>query len=350
MTEGKKHKATPTAARPENTSVGEMLRVARTAKGLEIEEVSSSIHIRPAQLRAIEDNNIEALPGMTYALGFVRSYANFLGLPGAEIIHKFKAEHGHTPSPAKLTFPEPIAESRMPDPIMVGAGAFLAVVVLVLWTVYSNIYGGGVKSAEQIPPAPEVTTTADVPAETAPLPAEVAPVVAATPTPALLPASKDLTAKTDRLPPVKTAVIKPPEEQTAVSDAAPTDEEDATSAEEAPLKSAAPVAASDDAVSQSPVINVKRGKSRIVLTANQASWVQITDANQDVVYRKVLRSGEQYYVQDQPGLSLVTANAGGLDISVDGQSVQSIGKPGEIVRGIILDPKELKVHKIRVRD
>jgi len=178
MAEGKKTRSNHEAARPPNLSVGEMLHAARVAKNLSIEEVSASIHVRSVQLRAIEENNIEALPGMTYAVGFVRSYANFLGMNGVEIIHKFKAEHGHAPAPAQLSFPEPIAESRMPDPIMVGVGAFLAILVLVLWTIYSNMHNGSGTVAEQIPAAPVVTTMA----ESLPVQPDV-PVIAATAAP-----------------------------------------------------------------------------------------------------------------------------------------------------------------------
>jgi cytoskeleton protein RodZ len=340
MSESKKLKEN-SATRPANASVGDVLRSTRLAKGLEIEEVSSSIHIRPAQLRAIEESNIEALPGMTYAVGFVRSYANYLGLNGAEMIHKFKAEHGHSATPSKLTFPEPIAESRMPDPIMIGAGAFFAVVVLVIWTIYSNMHGAS-KVVEEIPPAPAVSTTADVPVEDAlPVPAETSSdaATAAAPLPSVLPPVAVTTGKMVPEQPVKTEVV-------------PAEDEDSVAPEDVVPKKPSPVAAvAENAVEETPaVINIKRGKGRIVLTANQASWVQITDVHQNVIYKKVLRSGEQYYVPDQPGLSLVTTNAGGLDVSVDGQPVQSLGKPGDIVRGVILDPRELKIRKTRTRD
>jgi len=347
MAEGKKSKvkAHAEAARLENISVGDMLRTARTAKGLELEEVSASIHIRATQLRAIEENNIDALPGMTYAVGFVRSYANFLGLNGTEVVHKFKSEHGHTPAPSKLVFPEPIVESRMPDPIMVGIGAFLAILVLVIWAIYSNMHGSS-KVVEQIPPAPAVTTTADIPA-----PAE-------TPAPAASPAAPATTAAPATpvvsAPAAKTAapVAAAAPAQTETDNASPEEDSDAPPAIEGPMdKSLMPdAAAGENKTDQEPVINIKHGKSRITLKALQSSWIQIMNAQQDVIYRKVLRPGEQYYVPDQAGLSLVTANAGGLQVLVDGQPVQDLGKPGEIVRGVILDPATLKVHRTRVRN
>jgi hypothetical protein len=50
-------------------------------------------------------------------------------------------------------------------------------------------------------------------------------------------------------------------------------------------------------------------------------------------------------VPDQTGLSMVTANAGGIDIFVDGKKMLPVGKPGEIVRGIVLDANTLKKQK-----
>ncbi len=89
------------------------------------------------------------------------------------------------------------------------------------------------------------------------------------------------------------------------------------------------------------ITNITKGKSRITLKATQASWIQVMDTQLNVLYRKVLRPGEQYPVPDQPGLTLDTANAGGLDIIVDGKQVQPIGKAGQIVRGVALDPQKM---------
>ncbi len=373
MAERKKPKTAPEAVRPETTSVGQTLRAARLARGIEVEDVSRSIHIRPTQLRAIEDNDIESLPGMTYAVGFVRSYANFLGLNGAEIVHRFKAEQGHGPAQAKLSFPEPIVESRVPDPMMVGVGAFLAVVILVIWTIYSNVHSGS-KVADKVPPAPAVTSVTEA------LPPVAAPSATTTPTdtsstattPAVAPAPETVSGSTDQPAPAPVvAASAPPVKQAAtdkkVSDKtvpAPATTDKTTTA---PVKETAASSdgeeedsapAEDDTTTAKPavkttddnVINIKKGKSRITLKATQASWIQVTDPQQNVLYRKVLRPGEQYPVPDQPGLILDTANAGGLDIVVDGKAVQSLGKPGEIMRGITLDPNELKIKKIKVRN
>lgn len=370
MAERKKKHQDPETTRPEHTSVGEMLRAARLARQMEYEDVSVSIHIRPSQLRAIEENDIDSLPGMTYAVGFVRAYANFLGLNGAEIVHRFKAEHGHSSPSSKLTFPEPIVESRVPDPMMVGVGAFLAVVILVVWTVYTNVHSNG-DVANEIPAAPEVASmtsaTTDSPAMT-PAPDTAgsalsgealvtpAPAAASTVPAAMTPAAPEATKPADAMAVAATATpaLEAKAEEPAVdakAEAAKVEKAAKAKTEKARKENEdGEEAASSEKKSADDVINIKKGKSRITLKATQASWVQITDSHQNILYRKVLRPGEQYAVPDQPGLTLDTANAGGLDIVVDGKEVQSIGKQGEIVRGTALDPKELKIQRIKVRD
>ena len=182
---------------------------------------------------------------------------------------------------------------------------------------------------------------------------------------AAAPASETSTTVTKSEPlasPTVPATAGPVTDQTKASPS-PTDKAVATSAKQAAAEADSEedsVAAEDAAPAQpkavekkkdkNGVINIKPGKSRITLKATQASWVQVTDAQQNVLYRKVLRPGEQYSVPDQTGLSLDTANAGGLNIIVDGKQVQSVGKAGEIVRGVVLDPKELKIQRMQVRN
>mgnify|MGYP000144446042 CR=1 FL=1 len=62
--------------------VGSQLRAAREARGLTIEQAFKATRIKPIYLEALEANRVDALPGLVQARGFVRSYANFLGLDG----------------------------------------------------------------------------------------------------------------------------------------------------------------------------------------------------------------------------------------------------------------------------
>jgi cytoskeleton protein RodZ len=55
----------------------------------------------------------------------------------------------------------------------------------------------------------------------------------------------------------------------------------------------------------------------------------------------VLKPGEIYNVPNQPGLTMVTGNAGGLDIDVDGATISRIGAAGQVARNVSLDPDRL---------
>jgi cytoskeletal protein RodZ len=63
-----------------STSIGQQLREARQAKSLSLEQVSRITHIRPHLLEALEAGNLDALPSITQARGFLRAYSLHLGL------------------------------------------------------------------------------------------------------------------------------------------------------------------------------------------------------------------------------------------------------------------------------
>ena len=60
---------------------GEDLRERRESMGRSIEEVSRMIHVPLQHLIALEEGDIDALPELTYTLGFLRTYCTFLELP-----------------------------------------------------------------------------------------------------------------------------------------------------------------------------------------------------------------------------------------------------------------------------
>lgn len=61
-------------------TVGQKLRQAREARSLTLEQVSEAIRIRPLYLQALESGEPEKLPSAVQARGFLRAYADFLGL------------------------------------------------------------------------------------------------------------------------------------------------------------------------------------------------------------------------------------------------------------------------------
>ena len=71
-------------------NVGVYLQGIRKEQGKAIDEVANQIFIRPALVQAIEDGNWDALPEPIFVQGFIRRYADHLGLDGLEISKQFR--------------------------------------------------------------------------------------------------------------------------------------------------------------------------------------------------------------------------------------------------------------------
>lgn len=74
----------------EAQNVGELLRNTRLKKGKTLGDVSKDLCIRKFYLEAIENMDSKNLPQMPYGLGFVRSYAEYLGLNSARIVQAYR--------------------------------------------------------------------------------------------------------------------------------------------------------------------------------------------------------------------------------------------------------------------
>ena len=66
------------------------------ARGEDLEDVAEYLRIRPSYLDALEQGDLSAMPGSTYALGFLRSYAHYLGFDGDELIAQIRSQRRRT--------------------------------------------------------------------------------------------------------------------------------------------------------------------------------------------------------------------------------------------------------------
>ena len=74
------------------SSVGEILKNTREAKGITIEQVAEATSIRVLYLEAIESEQFNQVPGEVYLKGFIRNYANYIGLNGPAMVEKYKEQ------------------------------------------------------------------------------------------------------------------------------------------------------------------------------------------------------------------------------------------------------------------
>ena len=69
------------------------------------------------------------------------------------------------------------------------------------------------------------------------------------------------------------------------------------------------------------------GDVRVIVRAIGPTWVEIRDQLEgEVLLTRVLYSGDRYLMPNREGLVMLTGNAGGLEISVDGKTVPALGQ------------------------
>ncbi len=71
-------------------SMGSYLRRERELRKITLEELSAQTRIRPEYLHAIEAERFEKLPGLTFVKGYLRAYANGIGLIPEEVVLRFE--------------------------------------------------------------------------------------------------------------------------------------------------------------------------------------------------------------------------------------------------------------------
>ena len=336
--------------------VGELLRERREDLGLDLDEIGAMLRIKPSYLAALEQGRSHDLPGPTYAIGFVRAYADFLGLDSEQVLARFKAEASGVTARRDLALPVPLGERSLPGGALVLVALILALCGYGIWYYLSTEERDrpervadvpaslqaprpapvlvppppiAVPSADDNPPGPSGPSlfgAAASPSQPTPdptLPSGAKPVAnsPSPPQPAPGPATNlSPGALIDSTP--RTAAASLPSPQAASQTAS------------APPAPASTTAAATPATAATPT-------GRISIRAIADCWIQVRAGDQSIVFSRVLKSGETYTVPTRTGLSLRTGNAGALEIAVDGKAAPSIGGIGALRRDVALDPSEL---------
>ena len=79
--------------------IGPALKEARERRGLAFGDVEADTAIRTRYIRALEEEQFHVLPGPTYTKGFLRAYAEYLGLDGQLFIDEFNSRHHDARAP-----------------------------------------------------------------------------------------------------------------------------------------------------------------------------------------------------------------------------------------------------------
>ncbi len=121
-----------------DNGVGRTLQAARRRRRVDLAQVEATTKIRVSYLRALENEEWDVLPGEAYARGFIRTYANYLGLDGARLAADRRGEIGGGPGdgvprvePAPILANEPRRSRRVSPRVLAAIAAVALVAVLV---------------------------------------------------------------------------------------------------------------------------------------------------------------------------------------------------------------------------
>ncbi|MDQ3430516.1 MAG: DUF4115 domain-containing protein [Actinomycetota bacterium] len=261
--------------------VGRVLERARKDRGLSLEEAERATKIRKRYLVGLEDDDYTVLPDAVYARGFLKTYANFLGLDGAELSRELKTrrkprrERGLSYEPPKSEFERPI------------------------------IYPGGVSGAEKRKVSRSTVFTVVVSA-----------LVIAALIGALYFVGLNVRASAGDETPAKAIAKEAPEEAREADRAgAPVDGGDRESGGEGGRQ------VSNEASLETLRVGVS--------VEGSPAWIRIT-SDSETVFEEVAEPGYSRTFEARRVVGIEAGNAGAVSVEVNGQDAGPLGEPGEI--------------------
>lgn len=279
--------------------IGVALKTAREFRGLSLQDVADQTRIRRAYLAAIEEMRLDELPSRPFTIGYVRAYANALGLDGEAAVERFKLDEPAQDEPLR----EPVGVRRDGDPrlMTIIVGGVLIIAAIVLWNVAQRAM------SEQAPPPSTAPETAAAPLATAqgpvalgaPLPA---PVESTTPTPYETPgleASIASSGSADGVDAARKAAAKSSEPK-------PAD----------PLAQPLP----QTFAAQGAVYGAPANASQVTLQARKPTSLIVRGPDGSVYFARQLAAGEAYRAPMLKGVTADVVEAGAVQAFVGGQS------------------------------
>lgn len=138
-------------------TVGSMLREARLKKGITPQGVEQAIKIREKYILAIEADNFGILPSPSYAKGFVRNYAEYLGMPTDAVMAFFRRQMTDVTRASLL--PKGVSDPLNAPFVHLTPGRFIGILVSMLFVVFMLYLG---TQYFKIGKAPPLTLTSPV--------------------------------------------------------------------------------------------------------------------------------------------------------------------------------------------
>ena len=307
-------------------SFGERLRREREMRGISLDEIATATKISSRNLRALEEEKFNQLPGGIFNKGFVRAYAKFLGIDEEQMVAEYVAASADTESAreqklksdlSKVEFRRDEEEQREISLEPKSQWGTIAVIVLIAVAAFGGwqYYQKRKSERQQLLHIPSATAaTSSAPVETTTPPAQAPASVIDNGT------SPQTGQTSNNSQPATNSASKALGE--AVEPSKPASQKSGT--ETSPNAAQASVTNKPgemDAASTGP-IDVK-------IHANQDSWVSIT-ADGKTIMKGTLSASSERAVRAKEQVIVVLGNAGGVEVSYNGKTLENLGKGQEV--------------------
>lgn len=271
-------------------TMGMRLRRAREGRGLLRKDAAAALRISECYLQGFEEDNLQLLPEPVYSIGFLRSYAYYLGLDPAPLLEELRESLGAEPVAAPVA-KKVVSESQVPRLAVIWGGIACAVLL-----VLAAVWWGAPKPSAPPPVLPlETQNLVSVPEI---LEAEIQ------------------------------EVVSDPESSAETS--APAEIADAPQFPEASVPAVPRLVPLAD-------FRVSNGES-LEIRALARTWIEVR-ARGRVLVQRTLTPGEVRTVVGQPGMTFSTGNAAGVVLATPQVQTSPLGAPGQVLRGIALCPE-----------
>ncbi len=277
------------------SGVGSALREERLRRQFTLEHVSNVTRISARYLEAIENDRPQDLPGTVYTRGFVRQYARFLDLPAEELLSslpRVDIENAVLPVPPPKEF-RPFWNPRWAPPAM---GLSVATVILAAMGAAWFYF-------------------------------DLTPTVVAAAKAAISAARNQQQARNQQpTAPAEPAAIPTPTLQTGTEPGAPAQVESGPGLAAVTPATVTPAAAIPEPTAPG---NSPPGSVQVLLRANADAWVQVM-ADGKKAFTGMLHRNDSREISGQQLVRVMTGNAGGVEIWLNGRVLDPIGPVGQV--------------------
>lgn len=310
---------------PRLASPGELLRRERESQGLDRDEVADALNLRPAVIQGLENDHYEEVPVPAYRRGYLRSYAQLLGIDDREVLDAYKANFGSNDAEQRVT---PVQINRPPSRL--GAWLFRLVTLLVIAGMIGLTLMWWQSRGGSQPPSPSDSGPVAVDSLDGSTTITEDPAAESDELPPLPEQDSDLGLVDESDSDDAPAQAPTPAGDTARSPAEPSAGDEVTTDESTPQATEAGAApASDVAASGDADVATEAADASVLeLTFNEQSWTEIFDADNQRIFVGLQQPGTSARVEGTPPFRLTVGNATGVELSWGGEPVDLTARAG----------------------